>query len=98
MKLTFEIHGYSITIDETEEGVTVAASKDDETVEEFTLDIGDEGEEFDGEEMPEGGEEEMPEGGEEEMPEGQEEPEEDFETPAPQGQLESFNSFIKKRG
>ena len=90
MKLTFEIHGYSITIDETEEGVTVAASKDDETVEEFTLDIGDEGEEFDGEEMPEGGEEEMPE--------GQEEPEEDFETPAPQGQLESFNSFIKKRG
>ena len=87
MKLTFEIQGYSITIDETEEGITVAASKDDETVEEFTLELGEEmGEEdgLEGQELPEDG--------------GEEVPEEEFTPAQGQGQLESFTSFLKKRG
>jgi len=97
MKLTFEIQGYSITIDETEEGITVAASKDDETVEEFTLELGEEmGEEdgLEGQELPEDGLEgqELPEDG------GEEVPEEEFTPAQGQGQLESFTSFLKKRG
>ena len=38
MKTTIEIKGYEIVIEETEEGVTVMAIQDGETVEEFTLD------------------------------------------------------------
>lgn len=38
MKTTIELKGYEIVIEETEEGVTVMASKDGETVEEFSLD------------------------------------------------------------
>ena len=37
MKTTIELKGYTIVIDENEEGVTVMGMKDGETVEEFTL-------------------------------------------------------------
>jgi hypothetical protein len=37
MKTTIEIKGYEIVIEETEDGVTVMAVQDGETVEEFTL-------------------------------------------------------------
>ena len=39
MKTTIEIKGYQIVIDGTEELVTVTAMKDDETVEEFSLEL-----------------------------------------------------------
>jgi hypothetical protein len=96
MKLTFEIHGYTITIDETEEGIAVSASQDDEVVEEFTLDLTEGGDddmdiEDDSMEEIEGMEgQALPQG----QPQGQ--PEE-FAQGQPQGQLESFSSFIKKR-
>ncbi len=37
MKTTIEIKGYEIVIEETEDGVSVVAVRDGETVEEFTL-------------------------------------------------------------
>ena len=102
MKLTFEIHGYTITIDETEEGISVSASQDDEVVEEFTLDLTEGGDDDDMGEDPEGMEEldggaqgqSLPQG----QGQGQAQPEGDFPPSAQgQGQLESFSSFIKKR-
>ena len=99
MKLTFEINGYVINIDETEDGmVSISASKDDEVVEEFTLEGG---EDFDGEE---GGEDF--EGGEgQELPdEGQPIEDEEGAQGMPQAQaqlgeskLESFASFLKRK-
>jgi hypothetical protein len=44
MKTTIEIKGYQIVIDETEELLTVTAMKDDETVEEFSLELTEGGE------------------------------------------------------
>ena len=44
MKTTIDVKGYQIVIDEGEEQVSVTATKDDETVEEFTLDLTEEGE------------------------------------------------------
>ena len=99
MKLTFEIHGYEITIEETEEGVEVIASKDGESVEEFTLELG--------EEMPEGEDDDIdPQAQAQVQPaqgqaqgQGQNLPSEDFEVPGgdDENKLESFISFIKKR-
>jgi len=104
MKTTIEIKGYQIVIDETEEMVTVTAMKDDETVEEFTLDLGEEaqGEEAQGEDGIRsfddfGGEEEDFDGEEsqeeEELQDEIEEDEEDMNGSA----LESFQSFINKK-
>ena len=39
MKTTIELKGYQIVIDETDDLVTVTATKDDETVEEFSLEL-----------------------------------------------------------
>jgi hypothetical protein len=52
MKTTIELNGFEIVIEETEDGLlTVSALKDGETVEEFTLETGDdESSEFEGEE------------------------------------------------
>jgi hypothetical protein len=105
MKTTIEIKGYQIVIDETEEMVTVTAMKDDETVEEFSLDLGEEaqGEEAQGEEgirsFDDFGGEEEDFGGEEsqdddnESQDDEEEDEDDNEGRA----LESFQSFINKK-
>lgn len=107
MKTTIEIKGYQIVIDETEELVTVTAMKDDETVEEFSLEL-TEGEEaqgeddirsfddFGGEEEDFGGEEAQ---GEDEIQdelqdEIQDELEEEEES---ENKLESFQSFINKK-
>lgn len=107
MKTTIEIKGYQIVIDETEELVTVTAIKDDETVEEFSLELteGEEGEEAQGEDGIKsfddfGGEEEEDFGGEEaqddeiqdEIQDELEEEEEESEN-----KLESFQSFINKK-
>jgi len=107
MKTTIEIKGYQIVIDETEELVTVTAIKDDETVEEFSLELteGEEGEETQGEDGIKsfddfGGEEEEDFGDEEaqddeiqdEIQDELEEEEEESEN-----KLESFQSFINKK-
>ena len=106
MKTTIEIKGYQIVIDETEELVTVTAIKDDETVEEFSLDLGEEaqgkeaqGEEgirsfddFGGEEEDFGGEEAQDDELQDEIQDELEEEEEESEN-----KLESFQSFINKK-
>ena len=101
MKTTIEIKGYQIVIDETEELVTVTAIKDDETVEEFSLEL-TEGEEAQGEEgirsFDDFGGEEEDFGGEsqdeiqDEIQDELEEEEEESEN-----KLESFQSFINKK-
>jgi len=104
MKLTFEVHGYMITIEETEENtIKVSAMQDDEVVEEFELEGGEDHEDMGNEE----GMEELPEEGEEDMDieGGEEEEEEDFGAPAQaqaqapigEAKLESFASFLRKK-
>lgn len=44
MKTTIEVKGYQIVIEETENEISVTAIKDDETMEEFTLNLGEESE------------------------------------------------------
>ena len=79
MKTTIEIHGFEIVIDETEEGVTVSASKEGEVVEEFTLEGGEEGsEEESGDDIK--GFEDF--GDDEEEDFGDDEPSEDDEMPS----------------
>jgi hypothetical protein len=104
MKTTIEIKGYQIVINETEELVTVTAMKDDETVEEFSLELtegeeaqGEEGirsfDDFGGEEEDFGGEESQDEIQDEIQDELEEDDDDDNEGRA----LESFQSFINKK-
>jgi hypothetical protein len=104
MKTTIEIKGYQIVIDETEEMVTVTAMKDDETVEEFSLDLGEEaqGEEAQGEEgirsFDDFGGEEEDFGGEESQDDDNESQDEEEDEDDNEGRaLESFQSFINKK-
>lgn len=102
MKTTIEIKGYQIVINETEELVTVTAMKDDETVEEFSLEL-TEGEETQGEEgirsFDDFGGEEEDFGGEESQDEIQDEIQDELEEDDDnEGRaLESFQSFINKK-
>jgi hypothetical protein len=103
MKTTIEIKGYQIVIDETEELVTVTAMKDDETVEEFSLEL-TEGEEAQGEEgirsFDDFGGEEEDFGGEESQDEIQDEIQDELEEDDDDNEgraLESFQSFINKK-
>ena len=103
MKTTIEIKGYQIVIDETEELVTVTAIKDDETVEEFSLEL-TEGEEAQGENddirsFDDFGGEEEDFGGEEAQDDDNEsQDEEDEDEDDNEGRaLESFQSFINKK-
>ena len=105
MKTTIEIKGYQIVFDETEEMVTVTAMKDDETVEEFSLEL-TEGEEsqgeddirsfddFGGEEEDFGGEESQEE---DELQDELQDEEEDEDDDNEGRALESFQSFINKK-
>ena len=111
MKLTFEIHGYTITINETEEGVLVSAEKDGEVVEEFELEADLETDNMDSDDMEdmddEDSMEELPDDGEEIEgekeetdfgPEGEETKTEVIEKkPIGESKLQSFASFLKKR-
>jgi hypothetical protein len=103
MKTTIEIKGYQIVINETEELVTVTAMKDDETVEEFSLEL-TEGEEAQGEEgirsFDDFGGEEEDFGGEESQDEIQDEIQDELEEDEDDNEgraLESFQSFINKK-
>lgn len=104
MKTTIEIKGYQIVIDETEELVTVTAIKDDETVEEFSLELtegeeaqGEDGiksfDDFGGEEEDFGGEEAQDDEIQDEIQDELEEEEEEES----ENKLESFQSFINKK-
>jgi len=107
MKTTIEIKGHLIIINETEDLVTVTAMKDDETVEEFTLELGEEsqGEGEEGEEGIKsfddfGGEEEDFDGEESQdeiQDEIQDELEGDDDDDDDESALESFQSFINKK-
>ncbi len=101
MKLTFEIQGYNITIEETEEGVVVSAMQGDEEVESFTLDMdgGDMDDDMGGmddeeSQIPDGSQELPDEGEIDEIPGEGDEFTPDSEG---EGKLESFISFIRKR-
>lgn len=99
MNLTFEINGYVINITETEEGmVSVSATKDDEVVEEFTLEGSEEGGEEDMEDFEEGGEDDFdaqslpPQGqAQAQIPQGQ------AQAQLGESKLESFASFLKRK-
>lgn len=104
MKTTIEIKGYQIVIDETEEMVTVTAIKDEETVEEFSLELteGEEGEESQGEEGIRsfddfGGEEEDFDGEEAQDDESEDDEDELQDEEESENKLESFQSFINKK-
>ncbi len=103
MKTTVEINGYLITIEEVDGNITVAASKDEEIVEEFTIEVeeGQEGEEGDVQGFGEFGQDEEEddfgqddEEGDDEDDFGQDEEEGEGEE---MSQLESFQAFINKK-
>ena len=95
MKLTFEIQGYTINIEETEEGVVVSAMQGDEEVEQFTLDLG--GEESEDDDMDDMDDDLDAQGGSQELPDTGEEFDEIPGGNGEEGKLESFMSFIRKR-
>ena len=88
------IQGYNIEIDETEDGINVKASKDDEVMEEFTLELGEETEGSEEEfETEEGSEESQELPDEEETEEAPEAPEAQMESV----KVKSFAAFVKNR-
>ena len=111
MKTTIEVEGHEIVIDASEDSVSVSAVKlggegedgEQEVVEEFTLELGEGGEDFEGGEegddeiqgFGEFDEEEDFEGGEEEEGEFDEDDLEDVED-EDETKLESYDSFIRK--
>lgn len=117
MKTSVEISGYTISIEENEGVISVNAIKEDEVVEEFTIQIeeGEEGDfeseegegvkpfgEFGDEEEDFEGESEEGEGEDDEESQDEFESDDDFEgeeeeDKAPEGALESFQSFINKK-
>lgn len=95
MKLTFDMHGYTITIEEIEDMVTVTATKDDEVIEEFELEVGEAGEMDDMEDDMDDMEDDMGGQSAQELPEGEEE--EDFEETIGESKLQNFSSFLKNK-
>lgn len=101
MKTTIEINGYEITIEENEGVITVKAEKDEEVVEEFSINIeeSEEGEESQDDDSDIKGFDEF--GGDEEKDfedeEGSEEKNEEDEVQDEEEAFESFQTFINKR-
>ena len=99
MKTTVEINDYLITIEEVDGNITVAAVKDEEIVEEFTIEVeeGQEGEEGDVQGFGEFGQDEEEDFGQDD----EEGDDDDFGQEEEEGeemsQLESFQSFINKK-
>lgn len=96
MKTTVEINGYLITIEEVDGNIAVSATKDEEVVEEFTIEVeeGQEGEEDDVQGFGEFGQDEEEDFGQDDEEEADEEEEEEGEE---MSQLESFQAFINKK-
>jgi hypothetical protein len=103
MKTKVEIEGYEIEISFEEGVISVSAQKDDEVVEEFSINVEEgQGESEDGEEVQNFGdyEEEEDFSGEdlEDELEGEDdEDDDDDENESPAAALESFQSFINKK-
>lgn len=104
MKTTIEINGYVIEISEEGGNINVSAIKDEEVIEEFSLEV--EGEDSDSEDVkPFGAEEEDDFGGEfdeNDLEDSEEEEEDDNEEEdederLKDSALESFQSFINKK-
>jgi len=105
MKTTIEINGYVIEISEEGGNINVSAIKDEEVIEEFSLEV--EGEDSDSEDVkPFGDEEEDDFGGEfdeneledsEDSEDDEEEDEDDEDESNEAPALESFQSFINKK-
>ena len=100
MKTTVEINDYLITIEEVEGNITVSATKDEEVVEEFSIEIeeGQDEESNDVQGFGQFGQEEEDEFGQnDEEEEEEKEEEEEEEKEELEGKLESFQSFINKK-
>jgi hypothetical protein len=109
MKTKVEINGYEIEIELVGGVINVVATKDDETIEEFSIETeeGTQGEseeiqgfdDFDEEEDFEGQDEDEFEGQDEDEDEDEGQDEEDFEGQDEEDMkaLESFQSFINKK-
>jgi hypothetical protein len=107
MKTTIEINGYVIEISEEGGNINVSAIKDEEVIEEFSLEV--EGEDSDSEDVkPFGAEEEDDFGGEfdeDDLEDSEEEDEDDDDNEEEDedverlkdSALESFQSFINKK-
>ena len=103
MKTTVEINDYLITIEEVEGNITVSATKDEEVVEEFTIEVeevqNDESDDVQG--FGEFGQDEEEDFGQNEDESDEDESdEEEFgqdEEEELEGKLESFQSFINKK-
>jgi hypothetical protein len=103
MKTTVEINDYLITIEEVEGNITVSATKDEEVVEEFTIEV-EEGQNDESDDVQGFGEfgqdEEEDFGQNEDESDEDESDEEEFgqdEEEELEGKLESFQSFINKK-
>lgn len=94
MKLTFDMHGYTITIEEIEDMVTVTATKDDEVIEEFDLEIG-EAADMDDNDMDDMDDMDDDMDAAQELPQAQEE--DDFEETIGESKLQNFSSFLKNK-
>ena len=103
MKTTVEINDYLITIEEVEGNITVSATKDEEVVEEFSIEIeeGQDEESNDVQGFGQFGQDEEEDFGqndeEEEFGQNDEEEEEEVQEEELEGKLESFQSFINKK-
>ena len=101
MKTTIEVKGFEIVIDETDDNLTITATKDGEVVEEFELSISETGSDFEEEEVQDFDEfendDEMESDEDEMQSEDDEMESEDEEEGEDEVKLESFQSFINKR-
>lgn len=114
MKATIEMNGYIITVNQSEDGtLSVQATKDDDVVEEFTINTEEDSQgQSQGQSEPDGDDDDdddvMPFGGEEEDDLGDDDMDDDSddmddEAPVEQSddsgepKLESFSSFVRKR-
>jgi hypothetical protein len=93
MKTTVEINDYIITIEEIDGNISVSATKDEEVVEEFTIEVEEGQESEEGQEDVQGFEDFGRDEEEDNFGDDEEEEEEEKEM----GQLESFQSFISKK-
>ena len=94
MKTTVEINDYIITIEEIGGNISVSATKDEEVVEEFTIEVEEgqnEEENDDVQGFEDFGREEEEDNFDDDSEEEEEEEEEEM------GKLESFQAFINKR-
>ena len=93
MKTTVEINDYIITIEEIDGNISVSATKDEEVVEEFTIEVEEGQESEEGQEDVQGFED----FGRDEEEDNFGDDEEEEEAEKEMGQLESFQSFISKK-